>query len=466
MKLFNTLTNKKEEFVPISSPILIYSCGPTVYDFIHIGNARPICVFDTLRKYLEYIGYSVKFVQNFTDIDDKIIKKANEEGVNFLTITKRYINEYEIDAAGLNVKKADIHPRATKTIDEIIKIIDDLIKKNNAYVTKNGNVYFDTASFPEYGKLSRQNISGLLEGVRVENDSEKRSPLDFALWKTSKKGEPAWESLWGAGRPGWHIECSAMVNRHLGTTIDIHCGGQDLIFPHHENEIAQSECFNLCKFSNFWLHNSYINVDNDKMSKSLNNFFTVREISQKYGYAAVRFFLISSHYRSSLNFSEEVMKSCKNAVSRIENFYGNLIFVKNNQISENGIEIISDIDEYNRKFLNFMDDDMNTPGALSLVFDIVKKVNSKINSKDTYFLKESVLNLISFFEKLGSILGILRIFDSSFFVEKEIKMLIEKREIARKNKNWACADEIRRILEAKNVILEDTAQGVKIKPHE
>ena len=328
MKLYNTYSRKKEIFKPLNPPeVLIYACGPTVYNFIHIGNARPLCVFDVLRRYLEYKGYKVTYVQNFTDVDDKIINKAISNKSDFSAISEKYIKEYEKDAVGLNIKKATYHPRATENINEIIKIISGLINKGFAYALDNGDVYFKTRKFENYGKLSNQTIDELQSGARIHIDEAKNDPLDFALWKAAKPGEPFWESPWGKGRPGWHIECSAMVQKYLGKTIDIHCGGQDLIFPHHENEIAQSECFTGIKFANYWIHNGYINVDSKKMSKSLNNFFTVREIAQKYGYEPIRYLMISSHYRSPINYSEEVIVQCKSALERLYTFKENLEFI-------------------------------------------------------------------------------------------------------------------------------------------
>ena len=328
MKIYNTLTRRKEEFVPITpGEAKIYACGPTVYNFIHIGNARPICVFDVLRRYLEYRGMKVTFVQNFTDIDDKIIRRANEEGSDYLTVSRKYIDEYRVDAAGLNVRPATVHPLATENIGEILSIVESLVEQGHAYAAENGDVYFRTRSDPEYGKLSHQPLEELEAGARIAPGELKEDPMDFALWKAAKPGEPSWPSPWGEGRPGWHIECSAMARRYLGQTIDIHCGGQDLIFPHHENEIAQSECCNGVPFAHYWMHNGYINVDNRKMSKSLGNFFTVRDVAKEYGYEPIRYLMIASHYRSPINYSVEVIEQCRAALERLYNCRGNLVFL-------------------------------------------------------------------------------------------------------------------------------------------
>ena len=452
MILYNTLTKKKEKFVPIGgNNVKIYACGPTVYNFIHIGNARPLCVFDMLRRYLIYKGFKVTFVQNFTDIDDKIINKANDEGVKFSDISERYINEYIKDAKGLNLKKADVHPKATETIDEIISIIETLVRKDFAYEL-NGDVYFDVKKFKEYGKLSGQSLEELESGARVELNEKKRNPLDFALWKSSKPKEPFWESQWGRGRPGWHIECSAMIKKHLGKTIDIHCGGQDLIFPHHENEIAQSECANGVSLAKFWLHNGFINVNNQKMSKSLNNFFTVREISEKYGYQPIRYLMISSHYKSPLNFSDESMINCKNALERLSNFRRNLEFIKKSS-GGNGLSSFDLLDEFKNRFIEYMDDDLNVSGALSVVFEMVKFINNKIseNEKMTF---EFVEKSISLFDEFMEVFG-LKVDNFELNLPEEIKNLIEKRKIARENKNWDKADEIRDFLKKKGYLIED-----------
>lgn len=463
MKLYNTFSRKKEEFAPIEkNKVKIYACGPTVYNYIHVGNARPICVFDTLRRYFEYKGYEVTFVQNFTDIDDKIIKKANEEKSDFLTVSKKYIKEYKKDAEGLNIKEASIHPKATENINEIIKIIEILIEKGYAYSLSNGDVYFSTRQFKNYGKLSGQTIDDLRSGARIQIDESKKDPLDFALWKSAKPGEPYWESPWGNGRPGWHIECSAMAGKYLGKTIDIHCGGQDLIFPHHENEIAQSECANSVKFANYWIHNGYINVNSQKMSKSLGNFFTVREISEKYGYEPIRYLMISSHYRSPINFSEEIIMQCKSALERLYNFKENLLFaIKNSSNNSDSENTLFDANLYKNKFIDAMDDDLNTADALGIIFEMVKDVNLNILSKSSGNTK-TLSDILNLFNELTSILGILYKGENSGNISKEeIENLIEKRNNARKEKNWKLADEIRDELKNKNVIIEDTPSGTK-----
>ncbi|MCL2311230.1 MAG: cysteine--tRNA ligase [Firmicutes bacterium] len=461
MKLYNTLTKRKENFYPIdNNQIKIYACGPTVYDFIHIGNARPLCVFDVLRRYLIYRGYNVKFVQNFTDIDDKIINRAKKEGVNFLKVSEKFIKEYETDTNGLNIKIADVHPKATETIDEIISMIE--ILKKNGYAYQNyDDIYFNSTSFSEYGKLSGQLLKELIIGARVEPSEKKLHPLDFVLWKSSKKDEPSWESPWGPGRPGWHIECSAMVKKYLGKTIDIHCGGQDLIFPHHENEIAQSECANKCQLSRFWLHNGFVNINDQKMSKSLNNFLTIREASKKYGYKLIRYLMISSHYRSPLNFSESIMDQCSNSMKRLSNFKRNLEFLKVHKISEASCKIIENLDEIREKFIESMDDDMNTSGALSVIFDLVKDVNNKISSCKNFSI-DSVISVIEIFDELTDVLGFNFNDNKNQEISYEIKKLIEERDLARKNKEWEKSDSIRKILKEKNILVEDTKDGTKI----
>ncbi|MBQ6144085.1 MAG: cysteine--tRNA ligase [Clostridia bacterium] len=462
MKLYNTFSRKKEEFIPMEKgKVKIYACGPTVYNYIHVGNARPICVFDALRRYFEYRGYKVTFVQNFTDIDDKIIKKANEEKSDFLAVSQKYIKEYKKDAKGLNIKEASIHPKATENIDEIIKIIKTLIEKGYAYSLKNGDVYFSTRKFKNYGKLSGQTIDDLRSGARIQVDEAKNDPLDFALWKSAKPGEPHWESPWGNGRPGWHIECSAMAGKYLGKTIDIHCGGQDLIFPHHENEIAQSECANSIKFANYWLHNGYINVNSQKMSKSLGNFFTVREISEKYGYEPIRYLMISSHYRSPINFSKEIIMQCKSALERLYNFKENLLFAIKNSLDNVENSISFDLNSYKNKFIDAMDDDLNTADALGAVFELVKDVNMNVLGKSNAGGK-TLSDILDLFCELTGVLGILYEEKSTEKIStEEIEKLIEKRNNARKEKNWKLADEIRDELKSKNVIIEDTSNGTK-----
>ncbi len=464
MKIYNTLTNKKQEFVPIEKgKARVYSCGPTVYNYIHIGNSRPICVFDVLRRYLEYVGYDVTFVQNFTDVDDKIIKKAIEEKTDFMTVSKKYIEEYKKDAGGLNVMEATIYPKVTENIDEIIKTIDKLIKKNHAYVAENGDVYFSTRSFEDYGKLSGQTIDDLKSGARIKVEKIKKDSLDFALWKSAKEGEPYWESPWGKGRPGWHIECSAMAEKYLGKTIDIHCGGQDLIFPHHENEIAQSECCNGVDFSHYWMHNGYINVNSQKMSKSLNNFFTVREIAEKYGYEPIRYLMIASHYRSPINFSEDVILQCKSALERLYKFRENLEFAIKNA-DEKLKKLNFDTLNYKNKFIEKMNDDLNTADALGVIFEYVKDVNMNIIPKCESVGKSVLVDILKTFNELTNVLGILYAnknkVDNSIS-EEEINALIDERNIARREKKWKLADKIRDELKSKNVIIEDTPQGTK-----
>ncbi len=458
MRIFNTMSKSKEEFVPVDeNEVKIYACGPTVYNYIHIGNARPLCVFDVLRRYLEYRGYNVKFVQNFTDIDDKIINRANEEGSTFEEISKKYIEEFWTDAHGLNFKDATVHPKATENIDEIIDIIKSLEEKGYAYAV-NGDVYFRTLKFKEYGKLSHQPIEDLVSGARIAVGDIKENPLDFALWKGAKEGEPYWESPWGKGRPGWHIECSAMNRKYLGKTIDIHCGGQDLVFPHHENEIAQSECANDCTFSKYWMHNGYINVDNVKMSKSLGNFKTVREIADVYGYEVIRYFLISSHYRSPINYNLEIIEQCKSALERLYTCRESLDFaIKNAAHIDDDVDLINALNGRREQFIEAMDDDLNTADGLSAVFELVKDINTKILDKPVS--KNVCEAAAKVFDELCSVLGILYNRKSND-LDAEIEALIEKRQEARKNKDFATADKIRDDLKAQGIILKDTPQGV------
>lgn len=458
MKIYNTMTRQKEEFVPNDpKKVKIYACGPTVYNYIHIGNARPLCVFDVLRRYLEYRGYNVKFVQNFTDVDDKIIKRANEEGSTFEEISKKYIEEFWIDANGLNFKKATVHPKATENIDEIINIIKTLEEKGYAY-SVDGDVYFRTLKFKDYGKLSHQPIEDLQSGARIAIGEKKENPLDFALWKAAKEGEPYWQSPWGKGRPGWHIECSAMNKRYLGDTIDIHCGGQDLIFPHHENEIAQSECANGCTFSKYWMHNGYINVDNVKMSKSLGNFKTVREIANVYGYEVIRYFLVSSHYRSPINYSLEIIEQCKSALERLYTCRESLDFaIKNAKDIADDAELVDRINGRREQFIKAMDDDLNTADGVAAIFDLVKDINTSILDKDVS--KNVCDTAAKVFDELCDVLGILYNRKNND-VDADIEALIEERQTARANKDWATADRIRDELKAKGIILKDTPQGV------
>jgi len=464
MKVFNTLTRQKEELKPINEgEFRIYACGPTVYNYIHIGNARPICVFDVLRRYLEYKGNRVIFAQNFTDIDDKIINRANEEGKTFKEISEKYIEEYKTDAAGLNVRPATVHPKATENIDEIISIIETLIEKGYAYEV-DGDVYFSTTKFREYGKLSHQPLEDLMNGARINVGELKKEPMDFALWKASKPGEPYWDCPWGQGRPGWHIECSAMSRRYLGTTIDIHCGGQDLIFPHHENEIAQSECSSGVTFSNYWMHNGFITVDNEKMSKSKGNFFTVRDVAKQFGYEPIRLLMISCQYRSPINYSYDSLMQCKSSLQRLHTCRDSLDFALKN--AENGASgviegINAQFDSFRARFCETMDDDLNTADAIGVVFDLVRYINKNVLTSPAY--REDVEAAVKVFDELTGVLGIVYNEPSSEENgdDAEIDALIAERTEARKAKNWARADEIRDILNEKGIVLEDTAQGVK-----
>ena len=459
MKVFNTLTRQKEELKTIEEgKVKIYACGPTVYNYIHIGNARPLCVFDILRRYLEYRGYEVRFVQNFTDIDDKIIKRANEEGVTYKDISEKYIEEFWKDAKGLNVREATVHPKATENIDEIINIISTLVEKGYAYEA-DGDVYFSPKKFPEYGKLSHQPLEELEAGARIMVGEIKKEPMDFALWKKAKPGEPFWESPWGHGRPGWHIECSAMNRRYLGKTIDIHCGGQDLIFPHHENEIAQSECCNGVPFANYWMHNGYITVDNVKMSKSLNNFFTVRDVAEAYGYEPIRYLLISSQYRSPINYSTDIIEQCKASLNRLYTCRDNLDFAAKNaadgEISDSVKEMLA---LRQTQFVDAMDDDLNTADALAAVFELVRDINTKIIAESAN--KAECEAAAKMFDELCGVLGLVYNRKTQS-LDDEVEALIEQRTQARKNKDWATADKIRDELKAMGITLEDTAQGVK-----
>lgn len=461
MRIYNTLTRKKEELVPITpGEVKIYACGPTVYNFIHIGNARPLCVFDTFRRYLEYRGYKVNFVQNFTDIDDKIIKRANEEGTDYKTVSEKYIAEFWTDVKGMNIREATVHPKATENIDEIISIISTLVEKDYAYPVENGDVYFSPKKFREYGKLSHQPLEDLEAGARINIGELKKEPMDFALWKGAKPGEPAWESPWGKGRPGWHIECSAMVRRYLGNTIDIHCGGQDLIFPHHENEIAQSECCNGVPFANYWMHNGYINVDNVKMSKSLGNFFTVRDVAEKYGYEPIRYLMISSQYRSPINYSVDIIEQCKASLTRLYTCRDSLDFALQNAgdtVPENAEEIQKQLDSRREQFCCAMDDDLNTADGISAVFELVRDINTLVLPSDSKVLLEYATKL---FDELTGVLGLVYNRKTEN-LDGEIEALIEARQEARKAKNWAEADRIRDELKAHGIVLEDTPQGVK-----
>ncbi len=461
MKLFNSLTGKKEEFVPINpGKVLMYSCGPTVYNYFHIGNARPFIIFDTLRRYFEYTGYKVKFVQNFTDIDDKMINKANELGITVKELAKQYIDEYFIDAKGLGIKEASVHPCATDNIAEIIKMVKDLEDKGFAYAV-DGDVYFSTKKFTQYGKLSHEPLEDLEAGARIEVDSRKQDAMDFALWKKQKEGEPAWESPWGMGRPGWHIECSVMANKFLAPTIDIHSGGKDLIFPHHENEIAQSECANGRPFANYWLHNGYINVDNRKMSKSLGNFFTVRDVAKEFDYEVIRFFMLSAHYRSPINFSKDLMEQSKNGLERIYTCLEKLTFMLDSAeggVTEEETKAFEKFLKFKQEFTDAMDDDVNTASAISAIFNLVKEVNMTVNGAVS---KEYAEKIIALIRELGGVLGLLQK-EIKKPIPKEVQDLIDARQQARADKDFAKADEIRDKLLEMGITLKDTRQGVQI----
>ena len=460
LRLYNSMTRRKEEFVPIEpGKVKMYSCGPTVYNYFHIGNARPFIIFDTLRRYLKYRGYDVKFVQNFTDIDDKMIKRANEEGITVAQLAERFIGEYFVDAQGLGIEKASVHPRATENIDAIIDIISELEKKGYTYTVK-GDVYFRVKKFPEYGKLSHQPLENLEAGARIDVTDVKEDPMDFALWKAKKEGEPSWDSPWGQGRPGWHIECSAMATKYLGDTIDIHSGGQDLIFPHHENEIAQSECAHGCEFAHYWLHNGYINVDNVKMSKSLGNFFTVRDVAKEFDYIVIRFFMLSAHYRNPINFSHDLLKQAEAALGRINTCLDNLDFMSGKAADgEASAETKDAAEKFKRQFIDAMDEDINTADAISAIFDIVKYANVEFDENTPRGDIDAIFALI---RELGGVLGIIEEKNADI-LDSDIEALIEERNAARKAKNFARADEIRDMLKESGIELEDTRQGVKWK---
>lgn len=465
MKLFNSMTMQKEEFIPIEDgKVRMYACGPTVYNYIHVGNARPLIMFDVLRRYLEYRGYMVTFVQNFTDVDDKIIKRANEEGVSSQDISEKYINEYYKDCHGLGVREATIHPKATENIEQIITMVEELIKKGYAYEV-NGDVYYRTEKFADYGNLSHQPLDDLQAGARIDVADIKENPMDFALWKAAKPGEPYWDSPWGQGRPGWHIECSAMSNRYLGKTIDIHCGGQDLIFPHHENEIAQSEAANGCKFVNYWMHNGFISVDNKKMSKSLNNFFTVREAAEAYGYDSIRMFMLMSHYRSPLNYSGEILIQAQNALERLSTARSNLDFFAGNgvesEMTAEEAKLAQGLDKYRKRFCEVMDDDLNTADAVAVIFELVREINAAVNPSVNP-TRALAKNCMKIFDELAGVIG-LPISKPEESVDAEVEKLIEARQAARKAKNYAESDRIRDELKGMGIVLEDTPQGVKWK---
>lgn len=465
MRVYNTMTKRKEEFVPlVPGKVSMYVCGPTVYNLIHIGNARPMIVFDTARRYMEHKGYEVNYVSNFTDVDDKIIKKAIEEGTTAEEVAQRYIEECKKDMAGMNVKPATTHPLATQEIDGMIDMISTLIEKGYAYPAADGTVYFRTRQFKEYGKLSHKNLDDLRAGNRsllVSGEDQKEDPLDFVLWKPKKEGEPSWPSPWCDGRPGWHIECSVMSKKYLGEEIDIHAGGEDLIFPHHENEIAQSECCNGKEFARYWLHNAFLNIDNRKMSKSLGNFFTVREIGEKYDLQVLRFFMLSAHYRSPLNFSADLMEASKNALDRIINAVDNLKFlagsVAEGEMTEAEKKEAEGLAEYEKKFDEAMDDDFNTADAIAAIFELVKYANSNVSAENTKAFINAVKEKII---SLADILGLI-VEKEEEILDSDIEKLIEERQAARKEKNFARADEIRNLLLEKGIVLKDTREGVK-----
>lgn len=467
MKIFNTLSRQKEEFIPLEEgKVSMYVCGPTVYNLIHIGNARPMIVFDTARRYMEHKGYAVNYVSNFTDVDDKIIKKANEEGVDPCVISERYIEECRKDMQALNVKPATTHPKATEEIRGMIEMIQSLIDKDHAYVAKDGTVYFKTRSFKQYGKLSHKNLDDLRSGGRsllVSGEEQKQDPLDFVLWKPKKEGEPYWESPWCEGRPGWHIECSVMSKRYLGDEIDIHAGGEDLIFPHHENEIAQSEAANDKEFAKYWMHNGFLNIDNKKMSKSEGNFFTVRDISEKYDLQVLRFFMLSAHYRSPLNFSAELMEAAKNGLDRIVTSVANLNYLLKNaadgEMSEEEQKLAEEAKAYIAQFDAAMDDDFNTADAISAIFDLVKFANTHVSENAGRAFVQAVKDEIVL---LSDICGLI-VDKQEEILDAQIEELIRERQEARKAKNFARADEIRDTLAAQGIILEDTREGVKWK---
>ena len=465
MRVYNTMTKKKEEFVPlVPGKVSMYVCGPTVYNLIHIGNARPMIVFDTVRRYMEHKGYEVNYVSNFTDVDDKIIKKAIEEGITAEEVSQRYIAACKKDMADMNVKPATTHPLATQEIDGMIDMISTLIEKGYAYPAADGTVYFRTRQFKEYGKLSHKNLDDLRAGNRsllVSGEDQKEDPLDFVLWKPKKEGEPSWPSPWCDGRPGWHIECSVMSKKYLGEEIDIHAGGEDLIFPHHENEIAQSECCNGKEFARYWLHNAFLNIDNRKMSKSLGNFFTVREIGEKYDLQVLRFFMLSAHYRSPLNFSADLMEASKNALDRIINAVENLKFLAGNgaegEMTEAEQKEVEGLAEFEKKFDEAMDDDFNTADAIAAIFELVKYANSNVTAEN----KKEFINTVK--EKIVSLADILGLIveKEEEILDSDIEKLIEERQAARKEKNFARADEIRNLLLEKGIVLKDTREGVK-----
>ena len=462
MKIFNTMTRSKEEFKPLEEgKVKMYVCGPTVYNYIHVGNARPFIIFDTLRRYLEYRGYDVTFVQNFTDVDDKIIKRGHEEGIAPEEIAQKYIKEYFVDADGLGIKRASVHPQVTENIEQIIEFVKELEDKGYAYAV-NGDVYFDTQKFEGYGKLSGIKQEELEAGSRIEINDQKKHPMDFVLWKAKKEGEPGWTSPWGEGRPGWHIECSVMSRRYLGDTIDIHAGGQDLKFPHHENEIAQSEARSGKTFSNYWMHNEYININNEKMSKSKGNFFTVRDISKLYDLEVVRLFMLSTHYRNPINFSDEILNQSKAGIERLYNAKERVEFIisKLNDNAENAdeLKLEEELNSFRQRFIEAMDDDLNTADALSIIFELARFMNSNVNEIST---KEFANKVLDEFNELTGVLNVVNKKHEEDMLDEEIEALIQKRTDAKKNKDFKLADEIRNELLEKGIVLEDTRQGVK-----
>ena len=467
MKIFNSMSRQKEEFVPIQpGKVSIYACGPTVYNFIHVGNARPIILFDVLRRYFEYRGYDVTFVQNFTDVDDKIIKRANEEGITAQEVAEKYIKEYFTDAQGLGVRPATIHPKATENMQQIIDMVQTLIDKGYAYPVENGDVYYRTLKFKGYGKLSHQPIEDLQSGARIAVGEVKENPLDFALWKAAKPGEPAWDSPWGPGRPGWHIECSAMSNRYLGKTIDIHCGGEDLQFPHHENEIAQSEAANGCEFVHYWMHNGFLNIDNRKMSKSLGNFFTVREAAEAYGYETIRLFMLSAHYRSPLNYSADILHQAQNSLDRLYSAEDHLKYLVANgaEGDKNAAEaaLVDTFDNsYRQRFDEAMDDDFNTANAISVLFELVRAINIA-TADENQPTKAGAQVCLDMVHEFTDVLGLLYSRKEESLDEK-VEQMIADRQAARAAKNWAEADRIRDELKAMGIELKDTKQGVQWK---
>jgi len=460
MKLYNTLTRQKEEFIPLEpGKVKMYSCGPTVYNYFHIGNARPFIIFDTLRRYLEYRGYEVDFVQNFTDVDDKIINRANEEGITPDEVSDKYIKEYFTDADGLGIKRATIHPRVTDNMKEIIDFVKDLEDKGYAYAV-DGDVYFDTQKFDEYGKLSKQNLEELEAGARIDINDKKKHPMDFALWKAKKEGEPGWVSPWGEGRPGWHIECSVMSCRHLGETIDIHSGGQDLIFPHHENEIAQSEARNGKAFARYWIHNGYININNEKMSKSKGNFFTVRDISKEFDLEVVRFFMLSAHYRNPVNFSDEMLRQSEAGLERLYNTKGKLEFIiekANGELNNSEKNLLEEISSFKERFIEAMDDDINTADAVSVIFELARFINTNVNESSSLDFAKKCYDM---FIELTGVLNIVSK-NKNESLDEEVEKLINERVTAKKERNFARADEIREQLLQMGIVLEDTRQGTK-----